>query len=550
MKWILSAAVVLQALSVNGLTDYVRNNVRKNFGEDRFISIHVNEVTDLVSDIFQIHSHDQFGHKEGYHHIKLSPAATQALIDEGVEFEDQTEGFLSEMERNLQSGDFVCDEGAEACAARPSEEFFTTYHTIDTLYQRYENLHNANPSSTRWETLGLSHEGREQKLLWIGDDGDKPLVYHFCAIHAREWIGPLYCVHLAESLLDPTNEQAQNLLKKFSFVITPIGNPDGYSFTHTDDNFWRKTRKPNEGSNCFGTDPNRNYGYEWGGQGAGTSPCSETYRGTAPFDQPETFNIKTFTDIHKDRLIHINDVHSYGEYYLSAWAYTDELPPAEDYVKMEATNTAMFNAIKDFSGREFKIGPTATTIYPASGGSMDYFYGVNGIMYSGTYEARGSGFQPSTSEIKPSNAELFAGTYGYLSKILEIEFCSDATQSNIFWESADKDSNELVMASCGELMDYCSVYPVVAERCAISCGGCFDVPNVVSTNALVISASNPENGPTDVATEQAAGYVSAIVVLAGLLAIAVIGGAMLAFKLNKLKKDEPAVNVNHYNVAL
>ena len=30
---------------------------------------------------------------------------------------------------------------------------------------------------------------------------------------------------------------------------------------------WRKTRNANEGSRCIGTDPNRNFGYHWGGKG-------------------------------------------------------------------------------------------------------------------------------------------------------------------------------------------------------------------------------------------------------------------------------------------
>ena len=38
--------------------------------------------------------------------------------------------------------------------------------------------------------------------------------------------------------------------------ILPIANPDGYEYTKTD-RFWRKTRSPNEGSICIGTDPNR-----------------------------------------------------------------------------------------------------------------------------------------------------------------------------------------------------------------------------------------------------------------------------------------------------
>jgi hypothetical protein len=40
-------------------------------------------------------------------------------------------------------------------------------------------------------------------------------------------------------------------------------NVDGYSFTWTNNRMWRKTRRPNQGSSCIGTDPNRNFPYKW-----------------------------------------------------------------------------------------------------------------------------------------------------------------------------------------------------------------------------------------------------------------------------------------------
>ena len=57
---------------------------------------------------------------------------------------------------------------------------------------------------------------------------------------------------------------------------------------------WRKTRSSNPGSRCVGTDPNRNWGYRWGGEGASASPCSETYRGSRAFSEPETESVKNF----------------------------------------------------------------------------------------------------------------------------------------------------------------------------------------------------------------------------------------------------------------
>ena len=45
---------------------------------------------------------------------------------------------------------------------------------------------------------------------------------------------------------------------------------------------------------CHGVDPNRNFGYHWGGYGASDDPCKETYRGSHAFSEPETLAMKNF----------------------------------------------------------------------------------------------------------------------------------------------------------------------------------------------------------------------------------------------------------------
>ena len=75
---------------------------------------------------------------------------------------------------------------------------------------------------------------------------------------------------------------------------------------------WRKTRSRNPGHSCRGTDPNRNWGYNWGLKGASTNPCDgegyihpssvdyfssyfpETYRGSQAFSEPETRAVRDF----------------------------------------------------------------------------------------------------------------------------------------------------------------------------------------------------------------------------------------------------------------
>ena len=47
-----------------------------------------------------------------------------------------------------------------------------------------------------------------------------------------------------------------------------------------------------QSNRALGTDPNRNYGGFWGGPGASNEPNVDTYRGSAPFSEPEVQNVR------------------------------------------------------------------------------------------------------------------------------------------------------------------------------------------------------------------------------------------------------------------
>jgi hypothetical protein len=48
----------------------------------------------------------------------------------------------------------------------------------------------------------------------------------------------------------------------------------------------------------YGVDPNRNYGQNWGGPGAGTNPGDQDYRGTDQWSEPETQAVHKFSQSH------------------------------------------------------------------------------------------------------------------------------------------------------------------------------------------------------------------------------------------------------------
>ena len=88
----------------------------------------------------------------------------------------------------------------------------------------------------------------------------------------REWISPATCSYIAREMVENSSKY-KLLLQTFDVYIMPSMNPDGYEYTRTRDRMWRKTRSRNPGYTCRGTDPNRNWGYNWGLKGASTNPC-------------------------------------------------------------------------------------------------------------------------------------------------------------------------------------------------------------------------------------------------------------------------------------
>ena len=44
----------------------------------------------------------------------------------------------------------------------------------------------------------------------------------------------------------------------------------------------------------MGTDPNRNFDFQWATVGSSDEPCSETFHGSEPFSEVETRNVRDF----------------------------------------------------------------------------------------------------------------------------------------------------------------------------------------------------------------------------------------------------------------
>lgn len=292
--------------------------------------------------------------------------------------------------------------------------FYENYRNPDELRARMDGVAAGAPAMVTPVLIGTSLEGRQIYGLSISAPdrlgnprNQRPQALINGTQHAREWVATMATAYFAEHLAarygsDPVVRDAVNRVET---IVVPIVNPDGYAYTWGPQRFWRKNMRRNASGTLHGVDLNRNWGYQWGGEGSSGNPNNETYRGTAAFSEPESQALRDFI-LGNPRLAAHCDVHTSGNMVMSPWGYTATLPP--DHAYFAAANEVIAGAIRAVNGLDFRRGPIYTTIYPASGVFVDWAYGDRG-MGSWTFELRGGGFAPPATEIMPACTETFAG---------------------------------------------------------------------------------------------------------------------------------------------
>ena len=318
----------------------------------------------------------------------------------------------------LDSVDPLIEAGQVAAVrADPFADFFLDYHeygdaqTAGTIVWYMHELVARHSELAEVFTIGNTLQGRPIFGVRIGHNVEmsKPGVVCFGCEHAREWITTTVPTFLATYLLERygTDPVVTSLVDTTEFYLIPVFNVDGYVYSGTTDRFWRKNRRLNTLDGSFGVDLNRNWGAGWGGPGAVTSPDGETYRGTAPFSEPETQALRDFFLDHPGVRAQV-DVHSFGQLILWPYGYTSAL--SADQAIYEEIGLAMQSLIGGVHGRTYQIGPVYSAIYPASGVSLDWTYSELGLL-SFTLELRPNGgwlsaFDLPADQIISNNEEI------------------------------------------------------------------------------------------------------------------------------------------------
>lgn len=291
---------------------------------------------------------------------------------------------------------------------------------MDDMAENYPELVKAKEQIGDQTTI----EGRPIYWMKISDNPnqneDEPEILYTALHHAREPNSMMQMIFFMYYLLEnyDSDPLIANIVNERELYFVPVVNPDGYIYNeNTNPNgggMWRKNRR-NNGGGSYGVDLNRNYGYEWGYDNNGSSPdpWDATYRGTAPFSEPETQIIRDFTLDH-DFEIALN-YHTYTGLVLYPWGYEDIYTEDDDLF------SAYANLFAEESG--YSTGTAWELLYNTNGDANDWMYGEQQTkekIFSFTPEVGTYGFWPPQSLIIPEcqenmimnvRAALYVGKY-------------------------------------------------------------------------------------------------------------------------------------------
>jgi hypothetical protein len=227
---------------------------------------------------------------------------------------------------------------AAATVTSPLPSGRDTYRTLADYNADMAALAADRPGIAKTFTLPhKSLDGRDVHGIEIGRDvkraeDGRPVFLLMGVHHAREWPSGELAMEFAVDLVKSygTNQRITDLLDRARVIVVPVVNVDGFHMSRTDgamidlraadggglvsifgtpgNAYKRKNCRIIDGvdtpdGSCaaaatspggygVGIDLNRNYGGFWGGPGASATFADPTYRGPAPFSEPEIQNVR------------------------------------------------------------------------------------------------------------------------------------------------------------------------------------------------------------------------------------------------------------------
>jgi hypothetical protein len=324
------------------------------------------------------------------------------------------------------------DADARAADGPPSDlpSGHTGYRRLFDYQLEMKQLARAYPNLVRLLVLpNRTVEGRDVEGIEITtdaqrvDDG-KPVFLNVGVHHAREWPSGEMTLEFAYDLLTHRQDKdVARLLRRVRTVVVPVVNPDGFVISReapaalrlagvvpnqdygiSDYEYKRKNCQvsaagaPVVGSaadTCGaaadgawrGTDINRNYGGFWGGAGASTDPEKESYRGRAPFSEPETRNLRALVSSRQVTVLASN--HTFGNLVLRPPGTFGVRPGGDEPLYRDlGARAAASTGYKNIYIHE---------LYDVTGGLEDWSYWSGGTL-AFAFESGGADFHPAFAD--------------------------------------------------------------------------------------------------------------------------------------------------------
>lgn len=296
-----------------------------------------------------------------------------------------------------------------------------TYRTLTETNLELERMAAANPDRVR--RFALPHKSLLGQTVWaleitrnVNVSSGKPVFLMTGLHHAREWPTVELTMEFVHDVLknDGVDPRLTALLDSVRFLVVPVVNPDGYELSRSLLNEQKRkscrleagkvptfAECANPANAGAGVDLNRNYGAFWGGSGANVGPMQQSYRGEAPFSEPEIQNMRDL--MAANQVVVALSNHTPDAKVLRVPSAAEEPVPAD---------VAVYDALAQLLGGDLKwpAGPWPKVYYVANGTMEEQAYysaGTLAFTFENTPGQRS--FHPAYSFV----VDQYAGTGAY-----------------------------------------------------------------------------------------------------------------------------------------
>lgn len=367
-----------------------------------------------------------------------SAAEEDALRDAGLTWDVR----IFDLAMRTAEVNQINEEYAASTEESPLPSGRTTYRTLADYNTDMTKLAELRPDIVKeFELPHTSLEGKTVRGIEIGRDvheaeDGRPVFAIMGLHHAREWPSGELTMEFAYDLVTNygSDQRITNLLDTARVLVVPVTNPDGFEKS-INDGLLLDLRELDDGGlvsilgtpgnaykrkNCrmidgqeplagecaaatsnggfgVGIDTNRNYGGLWGGPGAASEFFDPTYRGPAPFSEPETQNIRELVSGKQVTTLITN--HTFSNLVLRPNGVKPDTigpdgnpvgqPHDEEAMKALGAEMAAQNGYRNIHGWE---------LYDTTGTTEDWSYNATGG-YGYTFEIGESEFHPPYPEV-------------------------------------------------------------------------------------------------------------------------------------------------------